>query len=122
MHSCMAANPKNQFILSKTPPRLSGKKVCQVRSFSKKALLILELYSEAVAEDEEDDREFNPSTSTRLQPDETSKQEKRAKAQSDDNVCLLATNLLERIATGTLDVVHGTDQLFSMMRTIKYEE
>jgi hypothetical protein len=56
------------------------------------------------------------------QEKQPSEQEERDKAQSDDNVRLLATNLLERIASGTLDVVDGTGQLFTMTRTVKYEE
>ncbi len=35
---------------------------------------------------------------------------------------MLASNLLEEIADGKLDVVAGTEQLFLMMRTAKYDE
>jgi hypothetical protein len=106
--------------LFKTPPRLSGKESREVRSFLKKVMLTLELYDQATTEDAQDG---GISDTTHLgQEKQPSEQEERAKARSDDNVRLLATNLLERIASGTLDVVDGTGKLFTMMRTLKYEE
>jgi hypothetical protein len=56
-HPCLAVNPKGQLQIPKTPPRLSGEEVWQVRSFSKKVLLILEIQSEATAEDAEDEED-----------------------------------------------------------------
>jgi hypothetical protein len=118
--SCLAVNP-SQFQMSKTPPRLSGEEVRRVRSFSKKVLLILGIYSEAIvedAEDEEDGEEFDSAT-TSLQPDES---DSGLVNQVDENVRMLASNLLEKIADSKLDVVAGTEQLFLMMRTAKYDE
>jgi hypothetical protein len=84
-------------------------------------LLILSIYSEAIvedAEDEEDGEGFHSAT-TRLQPDESNSE---LVNQGDENVRMLASNLLEKIANGKLDVVAGTEQLFLMMRTAKYDE
>jgi hypothetical protein len=84
-------------------------------------LLILDIYSEAIvedAEDEEDGEEFHSAT-TRLQLDES---DSELVNQGDENVRMLASNLLEKIADGKLDVVAGTEQLFLMMRTAKYDE
>ena len=86
---------------------------------------MIELYDQTTTEDAQDEGISSSSTHDAThsgQEKQPSKQEERAKAQSDDNVRLLATNLLERIASGTLDVVDGTGQLFTMMRTVKYEE
>jgi hypothetical protein len=41
---------------------------------------------------------------------------------ADKNVYMLASNLLEKIANGELDVVAGTEQLFLMMGTAKYDQ
>jgi hypothetical protein len=103
------------------PCRESKKSASKVRSFPKKVLLILGIYSEAIvedAEDEEDGEEFHSAT-TRLQPDESGSE---LVNQGDENVRMLASNLLEKIADGKLDVVAGTEQLFLMMRTAKYDE
>jgi hypothetical protein len=116
-----SVNPKSQFELFKTPPRLSGKESREVRSFSKKVMLMLELHDQTTTEDAQDEGISGDATQSG-QVKQPSEQEERAKAQSDDNVRLIATNLLERIASGTLDVVDGTCQLVTMMRTVKYEE
>jgi hypothetical protein len=84
-------------------------------------MLMLELYDQTTAKDAHDEGISGDATHLG-QEKQSSGQEERAKAQSDDNVHFLATNLLERIASGTLDVVDGTGQLFTMMRTVKYEE
>jgi hypothetical protein len=122
---CSAAkpsvNPKSQFLLFKTPPRLSGKESREVRSFSKKVLLMVELYDQTTAEDAKDG-EIHSNASHSGMERQQSEQEKKEKALSDQNIRLLATNLLEKISSGTLDVVDGTDQLFTMMRTAKYDE
>jgi arabinogalactan endo-1,4-beta-galactosidase len=46
-----SVNPISQFKLFKKPPRLSGKESRGVRSFSKKVMLMLELYNQATTED-----------------------------------------------------------------------
>ncbi len=82
---------------------------------------MVELYDQTTAEDAKDGE--IPSNATHLGMErQQSEQEKMEKALSDQNVRLLATNLLEKISSGTLDVVEGTDQLFTMMRTAKYDE
>jgi hypothetical protein len=50
---------KSQLKLFKTLPHLSGNEGGQVCSFSRKVLLILKLYNQAIAEDAEDDKEDN---------------------------------------------------------------
>jgi hypothetical protein len=112
--SCLAVHPKSQFQMSKTPSRLSHKEVWQIRSFSRKVLLILDIYSEATAEDaedEEDAEEFH--SATRLQSDEP---DSKLVNQADKNDRMLTSNLLEKIADGKLDVM----QLFVLFGT--YED
>jgi hypothetical protein len=82
-------------------------------------LLILE--HQTTAEDATDGEIPSNATHPRMERQQ-SEQEKKEKALSDQNVRLLATNLLEKISSGTLDVVEGTDQPFTMMRTAKYDE
>jgi hypothetical protein len=49
-----SVNPKSQFLLFKTPAQLSGKESREVRSFSKKVFLMVELYDQTTAEDAKD--------------------------------------------------------------------
>jgi hypothetical protein len=57
-----SVNPKSQFELFKTPPRLSGKESRGVRSFLKKVMLMLELYDQTTTEDAQQDEGISDAT------------------------------------------------------------
>jgi shikimate 5-dehydrogenase len=72
---------------------------------------MVELYDQTIAEDAKDGEIPLNATHSGMEGQQ-SEQEKKEKALSDQNIRLLATNLLEKISSGTLDIVEGTDQLF----------